>query len=185
MPWKDQSVFVQREDALADGSEKQAHVSSPKIGSSDALLKESIPGKYLFISAYDTKANAARAMSRRVDDLELVISENNLLFVRNPFLDGWRIRELHTEQFPLHREILIEKLIAFVQTNFPLSLPVNEIGRSDVIEVRMRVKNIFYDKAASGHFFENSQTLVAWVDEHGFFSLFTAENLTVALKRSD
>lgn len=170
----DESVFIQREYPFADGLQQNVHFPAPQIGSADALLKERIPREEFFITTHDSEAHSTRAVPRRVDDLQFVVTENDLLLIRDPLLNGRRILELHAEQFPLHREILIKELISFVQTDLSLRLAVHHFRGADVIKMRVSVKNVFYEEPARRDFLEDAHPFIAWVDEHRFFGFFTA-----------
>ncbi len=159
----------------------------PEIPASDGAAEERIAAQNARISIdLDRKARASRRVPGRVDAghanrsraqheriLEIAVERRR------------RKRDREADPAPLFRQLRIQRTVAGMQQAFAADTFAQHAERADVIEMRMRVHEIFRTKLVLFEKARDPLDVVTAVDDDRFTRCFVTEDAAIAPERSD
>jgi hypothetical protein len=72
-----------------------------------------------------------------------------------------------------------------VDTNRCRGDPLQFLGSTGVVEMAVSEENILYLKAQTGDLFDNTENLIAGINDKALFCVFTAQYIAICLIRTD
>lgn len=125
-------------------------------------------------------------MSWRVQDFQTQTGGFDDVAVLDVFLYlGRAAVDVEAQELTLHRDVVVEKLIGFVQADGTAAGFVQRTGGADVVDVRVRVNQVFEREALFANHLSDAFALVSGIDDDGFAGLWIRDERAVALKGPD
>src|SRR5439155_3536722 len=185
VPGKDGRFVGKGKKHTLDRAQYLLVVAAPQVSAADAALEEGIAAEDSAMFAGQVKRNAARRMAGCVEDFELERSPAQHVAFLQELVDFDRARRRDTQPCGLHRQVPIQRQIAFVHQDLRAGSLLEFLDAAHVVDVGVRGDDVFGAQVVPDEDFLDALDIVAGVDHHGVSRGFVADNRAVALEHSD
>ena len=184
MPREDRRFIGENQQSLVNRPQDFLVRPAPQVRTADASLEQGITTENLLLLARKVEGEAARRVSRRVQDLQDMRAEAQSVTLFQELIHIHNTRREETQPFRLLGQILVERQICRMHQDSGSRGAFQLLEATHMVDMRVRGDDVLGPQLVLGQHFLDTFNLVPRVNNDGLAGLFIADDGTVTGQHS-